>query len=92
MGTRGFRIPAHRFGWPTARPRRARPSALRVPGYKRIDRRTALEAELAEHLGLEHGQTPIAANMRNGTRPKTVLTEIGPRDWRARDRDGSFGP
>jgi putative transposase len=24
---------------------------------------TALEAELTEHLGHEHGQTPIAANM-----------------------------
>ncbi|MDQ0864744.1 transposase-like protein [Arthrobacter globiformis] len=39
---------------------------------------TALEAELTEHLGHEHGQTPIAASMRNGTRSKTVLTEIGP--------------
>jgi hypothetical protein len=39
---------------------------------------TALEAELTEHLGHNHGQTPIAANMRNGTRSKTVLTEIGP--------------
>jgi hypothetical protein len=28
---------------------------------------TALEAELTEHLGHEHGETPIAANMRNGT-------------------------
>jgi transposase-like protein len=27
---------------------------------------TALEAELTGHLGHEHGQTPIAANMRNG--------------------------
>jgi putative transposase len=39
---------------------------------------TALEAELTEHLGHGHGEVPIAANMRNGTRPKTVLTEIGP--------------
>jgi putative transposase len=38
---------------------------------------TALEAELTGHLGHEHGQTPVAANMRNGTRSKTVLTEIG---------------
>jgi len=52
---------------------------------------TALEAELTEHLGHEHGQTPIAANMRNGTRPKTVLTEIGPVEIEVpRDRDGSF--
>lgn len=37
---------------------------------------TALEAELTEHLGHEHGGTPLTANMRNGTRTKTVLTEI----------------
>jgi putative transposase len=43
---------------------------------------TALEAELTEHLGHEHGQTPIAAKMRNGTRSKTVLTEIGPVELR----------
>lgn len=54
---------------------------------------TALEAELTEHLGHEHGQTPIAANMRNGTRAKTVLTEIGPVEIEVpRDRDGSFEP
>lgn len=54
---------------------------------------TALEAELTEHLGHEHGQTPIAANMRNGTRSKTVLTEIGPVEIEVpRDRDGSFEP
>ena len=52
---------------------------------------TVLEAELTEHLGHEHGQTPIAANMRNGTRSKTVLTEIGPVEIEVpRDRDGSF--
>jgi len=39
---------------------------------------TALEAELTEHLGHEHGGTPPTSNMRNGTRVKTVLTEIGP--------------
>jgi putative transposase len=54
---------------------------------------TVLEAELTEHLGHEHGQTPIAANMRNGTRSKTVLTEIGPVEIEVpRDRDGSFEP
>lgn len=36
---------------------------------------------------------PIAENMRNGTRPKTVLTEIGPVQIEVpRDRDGSFEP
>jgi len=54
---------------------------------------TALEAELTEHFGHDHGQTPIAANMRNGTRSKTVLTEIGPVEIEVpRDRDGSFEP
>jgi transposase-like protein len=54
---------------------------------------TALEAELTEHLGHEHGQTPIAANMRNGTGPKTVLTEIGPVEIEVpRGQDGSFEP
>ena len=40
----------------------------------------ALDAELTEHLGHEHGGVPIAENMRNGTRTKTVLTEIGPEE------------
>ena len=54
---------------------------------------TALDAELTEHLGHEHGGTPIAENMRNGTRVKTVLTEIGPVDIEVpRGRDGSFEP
>jgi transposase-like protein len=54
---------------------------------------TALEAELTEHLGHEHGQTPIASSMRNGTRSKIVLTEIGPVEIEVpRDRDGSFEP
>ncbi|MFF0988904.1 transposase [Kocuria nitroreducens] len=54
---------------------------------------TVLEAELTEHLGHDHGQTPIAASMRNGTRVKTVLTEIGPVEIEVpRDRDGSLTP
>jgi transposase-like protein len=54
---------------------------------------TALEAELTEHLGHEHGQRPIATHMRNGSRSKTVLTEIGPVEIEVpRDRDGSFEP
>jgi putative transposase len=36
---------------------------------------TALDQEMTEHLGHEkHGQ-PVAGNVRNGTRAKTVLTE-----------------
>jgi transposase-like protein len=54
---------------------------------------TALEAELTEHLGHEHGETPMGSNMRNGLRSKTVLTEIGPVQIEVpRDRDGSFEP
>ncbi|SJM70619.1 Mobile element protein [Gulosibacter sp. 10] len=54
---------------------------------------TALDAELAEHLGHEPGGIPIGENIRNGTRTKTVLTEIGPVEIEVpRDRDGSFEP
>lgn len=54
---------------------------------------TALDAELTEHLGHEHGGTPVTVNMRNGTRSKTVLTEIGPVEIEVpRDREGSFEP
>ena len=39
-----------------------------------------LEAELTEHLGYDkHAvQGRDGGNSRNGTRPKTVLTEVGP--------------
>jgi len=54
---------------------------------------TALDAELTEHLGHDHGETPAGSNMRNGTRSKTVITEIGPVEIEVpRDRDGSFEP
>jgi putative transposase len=56
---------------------------------------TALEAELDEHLGYEKHQIEgrDGGNSRNGTRPKTVLTEIGPVQIEVpRDRDGSFDP
>lgn len=56
---------------------------------------TALEEELAEHLGYDkhdlvgrNGQ-----NSRNGTCSKTVMTEVGPVELDVpRDRDGSFEP
>jgi transposase-like protein len=54
---------------------------------------TALEAEMTEHLGHEHGGAPAGTNMRNGLRAKTVLTEIGPVEIEVpRDRDGTFEP
>jgi len=55
---------------------------------------TALDQELTEHLGHEkHGQ-PVAGNVRNGTRPKTVLTEsTGEVPVEVpRDRQGTFEP
>jgi putative transposase len=56
---------------------------------------TALEAEMTEHLGYDK-HDPMGrngGNSRNGTRTKTVVTEIGPVDIEVpRDRDGSFAP
>lgn len=38
---------------------------------------TALEAAMSERLGHDRGQTPAGSNVRNATRCKTVITEIG---------------
>jgi putative transposase len=56
---------------------------------------TALDAEMTEHLGYEKhdpaGRT--GGNSRNGTRTKTVLTEIGPVEIEVpRDTGSSFDP
>lgn len=56
---------------------------------------TALEEEMTEHLG--YGKHDPAGhhsgNSRNGTRAKTVLTEVGPVSIDVpRDRAGTFGP
>jgi putative transposase len=55
---------------------------------------TALEAELTEHLGHEHGEPPgPGGNIRNGYSAKTVRTEIGDVAIQVpRDRQGSFEP
>ena len=58
---------------------------------------TALNEEMTEHLGHEKNRAPEgreSANVRNGSRPKTVLTAAtGPvRIEVPRDRDGSFEP
>jgi putative transposase len=56
---------------------------------------TALEAEITEHLGYDKHDAAgrDGGNSRNGTRSKTVLTEIGPVEIEVpRDRDGSFDP
>ena len=57
---------------------------------------TALEEELTERLGHEKYQAPTAesGNIRNGTRPKTVLTDAAGEVSIAvpRDRAGTFEP
>ena len=58
---------------------------------------TALNEEMTEHLGHEKhraDEDPDSTNIRNGTRPKTVLTEAtGQVEIDVpRDRDGSFEP
>jgi putative transposase len=54
---------------------------------------TALGAELAEHLGHPPGGVPASANVRNGSTPKTLATDLGPVRIRTpRDRDASFAP
>ncbi|OZF42609.1 hypothetical protein CH292_25585 [Rhodococcus sp. 14-2470-1a] len=56
---------------------------------------TALDAEMTEHLGYERHDAAGrgSGNSRNGTRSKTVLTEIGPVQIDVpRDIDSSFAP
>jgi transposase-like protein len=56
---------------------------------------SALGAELSEHLGYPPGQAPPggAGNVRNGSTPKTLKTELGEVPVRTpRDRQGSFDP
>jgi putative transposase len=54
---------------------------------------TALDAEMAEHLGYDK-HDPVgrgSSNSRSGTRAKTVLTEIGPVEIEVpRDTNSSF--
>jgi transposase-like protein len=56
---------------------------------------TGLEVELTDHLGYEkHAREGRnGGNSRNGTRPKTVITDVGPVILEVpRDRDGTFDP
>jgi hypothetical protein len=55
----------------------------------------ALEVELTDHLGYEPHMEPPggAGNTRNGSTPKTLITDQGEVPIEApRDRDGSFEP
>jgi transposase-like protein len=56
---------------------------------------TALDAEMTEHLGYDKHDPAGrgSGNSRNGTRPKTVLTAIGPVEIVVpRDVNSSFDP
>jgi putative transposase len=81
--------------------RRAREQGLSLTGpdglLKQLTKQvleTALDQELTEHLGHEKNGQPVAGNVRNGTRAKTVLTEstgqVGIEV--PRDRAGTFEP
>jgi transposase-like protein len=66
-----------------------------LAGVTRQVLQAALEAELTEHLGYEKGEGVGRAglNVRNGSSPKTVRTEVGDIALKVpRDREGSFDP
>ncbi|MGW3957805.1 IS256 family transposase [Streptomyces sp. NPDC004752] len=81
---------------------RARASGLQLTGegglLQQLTKRvleSALEGGITDHLGYEkHGPAGAGSgNSRNGTRSKTVLTDVGPVEITVpRDRDGSFEP
>jgi len=80
----------------------AGPARVMTPGevdesmrrYKKALLERALGAELTHHLGYPPGAKPEAAtNHRNGTTPKTVLTDEGTVNLDVpRDRAGTFEP
>src|SRR5580658_9077829 len=72
----------------------AGPGGLLAQLTKRLVER-AMEVELTDHVGYEaHSEPPGGApNTRNGSTPKTLITEHGKVHLDApRDRDGSFEP
>jgi putative transposase len=72
----------------------AGPGGLLSQLTKRLVER-AMEVELTDHLGYEPHQEPAggAGNTRNGSTPKTLITEHGAVEIKTpRDRDGSFEP
>jgi putative transposase len=56
---------------------------------------TALNEEMTEHLGYEKnsaGPERESANVRNGCRPKTVISDVVGEVEIPRDRQGTFSP
>ena len=66
-----------------------------IPELIRAALERGLQAELSDHEGYEKGdpEASLFENSRNGTTPKTVLSQVGdvPLDV-PRDRDGTFVP
>lgn len=61
----------------------------------RNEARSRCKGEITDHLGYDHGDPAGrgTGNSRNGTRTKTVVTDVGPVDIDVpRDRAGSFEP
>jgi hypothetical protein len=61
----------------------------------RLVLQAGLEAEMTSHLGYDKhaAEGRNGGNSRNGTRTKTVITEVGPVDLEVlRDREGTFAP
>ena len=81
---------------------RARSKGLQLTGegglLQQLTKRvleSALEGEITDHLGYDKHDPAgkDGGNSRNGTRSKTVLTDIGPVEIDVpRDREGSFEP
>jgi putative transposase len=81
---------------------RARAGGLRLTGeggvLQQLTKRlleSALEGEITDHLGYDKHDPAgrNTGNSRNGTRSKTVLTDVGPVEVTVpRDRDSSFEP
>jgi putative transposase len=66
-----------------------------LAGVTKTVLQAALDAEMAGHLGYDKGERPRfpAGNHRNGTSPKTVLTEVGAIPLEVpRDRNSKFEP
>ena len=81
---------------------RARAGGIRLTGESGLLQQltkkvleSALEGEITDHLGYDkHDRAGAGSgNSRNGTRSKTVITEVGPVEIDVpRDREGSFEP
>ena len=66
-----------------------------IPGLIKAALERGLQAELSDHLGYDKGdpESSMFDNSRNGSTPKTVVTQVGPVALDTpRDREGTFTP